>query len=221
MPPKLKFTRDEIVEAAFELLRARGASALTAREVGAQLGVSSSPIFTAFRDMEALKDAVRARAWACFNEYMKAAENFHPAYKKRGMQWVKFAQEQPNLFRFLFMHGLSDVPDFASAMQSIAGSMEGDIAIIMSDYHTTHEQAARLSRQMWIYCYGLCSLCAAKICYFTEEELAAQLGEIFGGIIFAQRAGVQWNTALVPAESDGKDAALNPDPCAQRPEAAK
>ena len=44
MPPKPKFTKDEIVTAAFELARAEGAQALTAREVGRRLGVSSSPI---------------------------------------------------------------------------------------------------------------------------------------------------------------------------------
>ena len=59
MPPKPKFTRDEIVSAALALVRERGESALTAREVGKALGVSSSPIFTTFRDMDELKAAVR------------------------------------------------------------------------------------------------------------------------------------------------------------------
>ena len=80
MPPKPKFTRDEIVSAALALVRERGESALTAREVGKALGVSSSPIFTMFMDMDELKAAVRCEAKACFDLYMSVAEVFYPAY---------------------------------------------------------------------------------------------------------------------------------------------
>ena len=52
MPPKPKFTKDEIINAAFEIVRTRGEHALTAREVGKYLKTSSSPIFTVFNDME-------------------------------------------------------------------------------------------------------------------------------------------------------------------------
>ena len=62
MPPKPKFTREEIVTTCLALIRERGESALTAREIGKRLGASSSPIFTVFEDMDDLKTAVRAEA---------------------------------------------------------------------------------------------------------------------------------------------------------------
>ena len=62
MPPKAKFTRNEIVDTAYELVREQGAEALTAREVAKGLGTSPSPIFALFRDMEELKTAVKERA---------------------------------------------------------------------------------------------------------------------------------------------------------------
>ena len=52
MPPKPKFTKEEIINSAYELVRLGGENALTAREVGQSLGTSSSPIFTFFSDME-------------------------------------------------------------------------------------------------------------------------------------------------------------------------
>ncbi|MBQ9599212.1 MAG: TetR family transcriptional regulator, partial [Clostridia bacterium] len=48
MPPRTKFTMEEIVEAAVKITRENGISAVTAREVGATLGVSSRPLFTYF-----------------------------------------------------------------------------------------------------------------------------------------------------------------------------
>ena len=59
MPPKPKFTREEIVAAALELVSAKGMEALTSRYLGAQLGSSARPIFTVFRNMEEVQQAVR------------------------------------------------------------------------------------------------------------------------------------------------------------------
>lgn len=189
MPPKPKFTKEEIVRAALELVRERGADALTAREVGKQLGTSSSPIFTVFADMDELKAAVRAMAKARFDAYMAAAEEFFPAYKKRGMQWVKFAEEEPRLFQLLFMQNGEAGMDFDRAVAGTLFGKEDDIRIIMRDYHASREQAEHLFRQMWTYTYGLCALCAAGVCTFSEAEIATRLGEIFRGMIYVLTEG--------------------------------
>ncbi len=103
MPPKTKFTKEEIVDAAYEILRVEGEEALAAREVGKRLGTSSSPIFTVFSSMGELKDAALKKATDKFIEYMNVADEYYPAYKKRGMQWIKFAKDEPVLFGILFM----------------------------------------------------------------------------------------------------------------------
>ena len=63
MPPKPRFTREEITEAALTLVSRKGIDALTARELGAFLGSSSRPIFTKFQNMEELYvEVVKAAA---------------------------------------------------------------------------------------------------------------------------------------------------------------
>lgn len=198
MPPKPKFSREEIITAAYNLARKKGSDAITAREVGKQLGVSSSPIFTMFRDMEELRAGVTARAKAKFDEYINEAEGYTPAFKKRGMQWVKFAQEEPMLFRLLFMCDNGSDTDFDSVLSTIPYGHESDIEIITHDYHATPEQAQELFRQMWIYTYGLCSLCAAKVCRFTDEEISLQLSEIFFGMVSALKNGDKALLAQMP-----------------------
>lgn len=183
MPPKPKYTREEITAAAFELVRERGSDAMTAREVGKCLGVSSSPIFTGFRDMEELRVNVVARARAHFDEYVAVAEGFKPAFKKRGMQWVKFAQDEPMLFRLLFMCDNGSNTDLDTAIGINPSSRVEDIDIIMRDYSLTREQAEHLFRQMWVYTYGLCSLCAAHVCRFEDEEISTLLTDVFTGLL--------------------------------------
>ena len=58
MPPKPKYTKEEIINVALDMVREKGADSLTARDLGAKLGTSSRPIFTAFENMEDLKNAV-------------------------------------------------------------------------------------------------------------------------------------------------------------------
>lgn len=61
MPPKQKFTREEIIDAALNIVRREGVGGITARGLGTELGTSSRPIFTAFRDMEeVLKETMQA-----------------------------------------------------------------------------------------------------------------------------------------------------------------
>lgn len=52
MPPKAKFTRSQIIQAALAIIRENGMAALSARTLGAKLGSSARPIFTVFQSME-------------------------------------------------------------------------------------------------------------------------------------------------------------------------
>ena len=103
MPPKPKFSREEISDAAFEIVRLKGAEALTAREVGNRLGSSARPIFTVFKDMNELKEAVVVKAENRMNEYILRAEGYEPLYKQVIKEMISFACEEPNLFHLIFL----------------------------------------------------------------------------------------------------------------------
>lgn len=62
MPPKAKFTREEIIEGAFQIARTEGFDKITARELGKRLQSSARPVFTVFESMEEVKMEVIARA---------------------------------------------------------------------------------------------------------------------------------------------------------------
>ena len=102
MPPKPKFTREEIVLAAYDMAAARGIDAVMAREVGKAMGSTARPIFTVFSGMDELKEEVRALAMRRCLEDLSGAFDYEPAFKEFGMRWVRFALEQPHLYSLLF-----------------------------------------------------------------------------------------------------------------------
>lgn len=211
MPPKPKFTKEEMVAASISLIEKRGASALTARELGKELGSSSCPIFTVFEDMDDLRRAVMQKAKDIFGEYMSVAEAFEPSYKMRGIQWVKFAAERPKLFEMMFMRETGVASDITDAVSALPFGLEKDIEIICRDYNATEEQAERLFGQMWIYTYGLCVITARGVCSFSEGEVARKLGEIFNGMVYVIKSVPKSVTSISPVPAGKFSPVVKPD----------
>ncbi|GEM_PF-1095109 len=122
MPPKPKFTREEMVEAALELVARRGAEALTARELGAALGSSARPIFTVFRSMDELQQAVREAAMRRFEQFVRQPVANMPVFKQVGLQMVRFAMQEPKLYQLLFMQENADTAGFEDMFRALGGA---------------------------------------------------------------------------------------------------
>lgn len=183
MPPKAKFTKAQIAEAAFGILREEGMENLTARALGAKLGSSACPIFTAFANMEEVQQSAIAAAKALYKEYVEKGLSETPAFKGVGMQYIQFAVHEPKLFRRLFMTEQTTVPDFDRVLPLIDQSYAEILASITENYGVTNTAAQRLYSHLWIYTHGIASLCATKMCRFTEEEISDFLTEVFVSLL--------------------------------------
>lgn len=188
MPPKPKFTREEIITAAYRIARSEGMEAVTANSLKTALGTSASPLFTLFPSMEAIRRQVKEQAAAVFADYLRAADQFTPAYKMRGMQMVQFARQEPRLFRLLFMQEEEPMGLDSLMEQRIVGFAE-DIDGIVEEFHLPREEAANLFRQLWIHTYGICVLCATGVCTFSDREIMTLLTETFAGMVMLLQSG--------------------------------
>ncbi|MDD6320352.1 MAG: TetR family transcriptional regulator [Oscillospiraceae bacterium] len=204
MPPKPKFTREEVASVALAIIKEEGVSALTAREVGKRLGTTVSPIFTIFTNMEDLKWAARELALKEFEEYVSDFREYTPAFKRIGMKMVSYAIHEPELYKLLFMQERPQGQKFSDTMGEL-GSMAGTcIELLEKDYGVTKEEASSLFEQMWVYTYGIGSLCAMKVCDFTEEEIANRLGQIFAGQLMLIKSGRMNSIPGVPYKEADK-----------------
>lgn len=68
MAPRNKFSRQELIDAAFRIVRAKGFDALTAKALADKLGISTRPIFTCFGSMDEVRREVRAAAEALYRQ---------------------------------------------------------------------------------------------------------------------------------------------------------
>ena len=189
MPPKPKFTREEIVAAALELVSEKGMSALTSRDLGARLGSSARPIFTVFNSMEEVQEEVRAAALKRFESYAEKAMHYTPVFKQVGMQMILFAIEEPKLYQLVYMSENAGATDFEGITQQLGDVAQLCVDVIQRDYGLSAEDAKTLFEHVWIYTFGIGALCATGMCRFSQDEIIQMLGQDFMAMLFYAKSG--------------------------------
>ena len=189
MPPKPKFTRQEVAAVAFAMIKEGGVSALTARDLGARLGTSARPIFTLFKNMEDVKQAARELAVQEFMEYISDYREYTPAFKRIGMMIVSYGIHEPELFKLLFLqehpHGVS----FSESLRDLNGMDDTCVQLVMEDYCLSEQEARLMFEQMWTQALGLGTMCAMGVCDLSEEEIGRRQGVMFAALMMFIKSG--------------------------------
>lgn len=98
MPRKTQFTIDNVITAAFELVREKGLAGLSAPSVAEKMGCSTMPIYSHFKNMQALEDEVIQKAWTLVMEY-ESRQYTGDDWIDQAMGYVLFARDERNLFK--------------------------------------------------------------------------------------------------------------------------
>jgi AcrR family transcriptional regulator len=106
MPPKVSFSRERILQQAFEIVRSDGLDVLSAREIGHRLQCSTRPVYTAFQSMNALQEAViqKAREYA-LGYFLQDSEETDSPFLSLGLRYFRLSQEERELFKLLYLEG--------------------------------------------------------------------------------------------------------------------
>jgi len=176
MPPKVKFQKEEIVAAALNVARKKGISAVTAREVAAELKVSPRPIFTYFNTMDELKTEVFNLAKDRYRDYVKRGLAGPIPFLGVGQQYLRFAKEEPELYKLLFL----TKPDSAigGAMEALKFSQDLVRDSVMRIYNMDAHSADCYYRDLWLVVFSFATLIVTSDCPYTDEQMSAVLTEV-------------------------------------------
>lgn len=169
MPPKVKYQKEEIVEAALRIAAASGVGAVTARGVAKELGVSVGPIFTYFSAMEELKRAVREKALLRYRSYIVKGLSEDLPFLGLWKQFIRFAKEERELFRLLF---LSDNKDGDQGFFWLLDySAELARPSVMRFYGMNETAAYGFFRDIWLVAFSFAVLTVNGDCPYTDEMI--------------------------------------------------
>lgn len=178
MPPKAKFSREECIQAALDIVREKGIDALTSRALGEKLGSSARPIFTVFENMEDVQQSVIDATKSLCRTYIQQGLLHERSFKGVGAQYILFSIKEPKLFQLLFMREQKEIPNLSSVLPIIEESYEQILLSIQKDYGIDFSSAETLYKHLWIYTHGIATLCATKMCRFTSEEINHMISEV-------------------------------------------
>ena len=178
MPPKCRFTREEIMQAALDLTAEKGVGALTARGLAQRLGSSAKPIFGLFANMEEVQQEVVKAANLRYQEYLRQdmSAGRYPPYKASGMAYIRFAREQKELFKLLFMR------DRTHEEKAAGDELEALLGLIQKNMGLSRDDAYRFHLEMWIYVHGIATMIATAYLEWDMDFISAALTDAYQGL---------------------------------------
>ncbi len=179
MPPKAKFTREEIVQEAIDLVREEGQGSLTARSLAKRLKSSACPIFTLFESMEEVKNEALKRANSLYNRFLEEdiGSGKYPPYKGSGMAYIRFAREEKELFKWLFMRDRSN-----ERVGEDRASIAPLLAMLQESLGISEDEAYRFHLETWIYVHGIATMLATDYLAWDGEFISRALTDMYYGL---------------------------------------
>ena len=190
MPPKARITKDRVIDAALAVAREAGWESINARTVAHALNCSTQPVMYHFATIEELKSAAFARADAFHSAYLlNASGNEEQIMLGIGLNYIRFAVEEPNLFRFLFQSGYAEGNSLLEMIDS-----EGLVPVLSAmqqGMHLDFDQTKEVFITLAMFVHGYASILANNSLAFDEKLIAKHLKRVYTGAISAVREEIK------------------------------
>jgi len=196
MPRKTKYSAEDVVMAAFELVREKGLAGLSAPAVAKKMGCSTMPIYSHFKNMQALEDEVVKKIWKLSREY-KAKTYSGDVWIDQGIGYVRFAKDEQNLFKCIIdAHNLELKYEMHIVnWQFLAEKLEGYEAF--KDLDEGQKERVRYARAMLTHGIATAARVAANRALLEDDEL---LTKFLTNVSKALLAGFREIPPLAPKE---------------------
>lgn len=193
MPTNVRITKDMILDTAFDIVRSGGIKEVSNREIASRLGCSIRPIYYQFKNTDELKGELYKKIEKYFYTYLMNNMNKDiPPYKQVGINYIKFAKEESNLFKILFMSETNLLPlGFVTKNEEdfneIAKLIKFSTKLSDEDIKTFHIK-------MWLFTHGIASLSASNTVVFSDEQIKSLLSYEFQALmLLEENPDNKWN----------------------------
>lgn len=182
MPPKTRISREMIISAAFEIARTEGVQGISARAVAQRLGCSTQPVMYQFASVEELKRAVYAHADSFHSQYLMDVRTDN-VLLGIGLNYIRFAIDEPHLFRFPFQSGYMPAQSMQDLMES--DELRPLIAAMCAASGLSERHMREVFLTISMFAHGYASIIANNAIDHDSEAAAQALERAYRGAILA------------------------------------
>ena len=152
MPPKFKFTHDQILNAALNLIRESGWPALSTRSLASALGTSAKPIYSFFQSMDDLEEALVMETLNLMYSRMTQRITGDP-WIDHGIGYVMFAHSESHLFRG--SNNEKNIHHFKHYGEAIWKKCTDSLSGYPGFVGLTDDEIYQIQLTRWLLCHGL------------------------------------------------------------------
>jgi len=186
MPPKARISKEMIIEEAFQIAQKQGVDKITARSISERLKCSTQPVLYYFATVEEIKEAVYQQAEVYHTCWLMNKEcDYGTPMLNIGMNYIRFAVEERNLFHLLFQSNEFSGTSIMDLIQS--EELEPVIQILQQEAGVTVDEAREIFTTLFIFVHGYASMFANNEMTYDEELLVTSLTKVFLGAIYAAK----------------------------------
>ncbi len=185
LPTTTKITKEMILNTAFEIAREKGFEKISNRELAKKMNCSIRPIYYQFKNVEELNKELYKKIERYFYEFL--IDNMIkdvPLYKQIGINYIKFAIAENNLFKFLFMTETKDEP--SAFITTDEKGFEEVVKAIKISTKLSDKDIKSFHIKMWIFAHGIATLSATKSVKFTDEQIQDLLSQEFQALMLLE-----------------------------------
>jgi AcrR family transcriptional regulator len=178
MPPKVRITKESIVKTTIELVKKSGAEAINARAIATELECSTQPIFSNFSTMEKLRSEIISAAYGIYLGFLarERESGEYPPYKAYGMAYIRFAIEERELFKLLFMR------DRTGEDLSPSADFEECARIISEANGVSVDKARLIHLELWSCVHGIAVMIATSFLPLSLDLISGMISDVYLGI---------------------------------------
>ena len=185
MPPKVRITREMVVDASVEIIRQRGHENLNARTIAEYLKCSTQPVLYNYRTVDEIREAAYEAADAYHTAFIMPSQTDQDPMLALGMNYVRFGHEEKNLFRFLFQTDKFGGMDVAALMGDPA--LAGIIGVMAEGLGCGEREAREMFLTFFCIAHGMASLMANNSMEYDAELCGKMLENVFNGMLASGR----------------------------------
>lgn len=178
--PKQIIDRQAILNTAWLMVREEGYESINARSIAARIGCSVQPIYSYYKNMDELKDALYAKAMQYYNDYIYGRVDAQRCLQSMGDANIQFARNEINLFRMLF---LSKSKELTSTRDIYEWMGDKEVsANLAKKLGVSQDEAGRIYVMLIIFTHGIATMLAtgaADISDAESEELVEKAYKAF------------------------------------------
>jgi AcrR family transcriptional regulator len=176
MPPKQKFTKEDILETAFAIVREQGIENLNARNIARRLDSSTQPVFSFFENMAELKTAVFQMAERYHAARYQTVKIDEELLANLYLAYVDYALEEPNLFRLQYQSNeYKGRPFLAIFDDKKDKTCNEQLCEARKKRYGEGEAVETMFFDMWLYAHGIASVLVGNQLEIDREAIKSRI----------------------------------------------